>query len=75
MATSALLNAGESKSSKLFTSIIDTISCPRSIAIRSMVYLGLSYDHRVVDGADAARFLSSMKVRLEEANFESELGL
>ena len=45
------------------------------IAIRQMVYLALTYDHRIVDGADAARFLSSMKLRLEEANFESELGL
>ena len=45
------------------------------IAIRQMVYLALTYDHRLVDGADAARFLSSMKVRLEEANFESDLGL
>ena len=45
------------------------------IAIRSMVYLALSYDHRVVDGADAARFLTAMKVRLEEAAFEAELGL
>ncbi len=45
------------------------------IAIRSMVYLALSYDHRLVDGADAARFLGSMKSRLEEAAFEAELGL
>jgi 2-oxoglutarate dehydrogenase E2 component (dihydrolipoamide succinyltransferase) len=45
------------------------------IAIRQMVYLALTYDHRIVDGADAARFLSSMKLRLEEANFETELGL
>ena len=45
------------------------------IAIRQMVYLALTYDHRLVDGADAARFLSSMKLKLEEANFESELGL
>ncbi len=45
------------------------------IAIRSMVYLALSYDHRLVDGADAARFLSSIKARLEEAAFEAELGL
>ena len=45
------------------------------IAIRSMVYLSLSYDHRLVDGADAARFLSTMKVRLEEASFDAELGL
>ena len=35
-----------------------------TIAIRSMVYLGLSYDHRVVDGADAARFLVTFKERL-----------
>ena len=46
-----------------------------SIAIRSMVYLSLSYDHRVVDGADASRFLMDVKRRLEEAAFESELGL
>ncbi len=45
------------------------------IAIRSMVYLALSYDHRLVDGADAARFLSTMKARLEEATFDAELGL
>jgi 2-oxoglutarate dehydrogenase E2 component (dihydrolipoamide succinyltransferase) len=45
------------------------------IAIRQMVYLALTYDHRLVDGADAAKFLSSMKIRLEEANFEVELGL
>ncbi len=46
-----------------------------TIAIRSMVYLGLSYDHRIVDGADAARFLVTLKERLEEGSFESELGL
>ncbi len=46
-----------------------------TIAIRSMVYLGLSYDHRVVDGADAARFLVTMKERLEGGAFESDLGL
>ena len=45
------------------------------IAIRSMVYLALSYDHRLVDGADAARFLGAIKSRLEEASFEAELGL
>lgn len=45
------------------------------IAIRSMVYLALSYDHRLVDGADAARFLSTMKTRLEESSFDAELGL
>ncbi|MGB3592542.1 MAG: 2-oxoglutarate dehydrogenase, E2 component, dihydrolipoamide succinyltransferase [Ornithinimicrobium sp.] len=41
-----------------------------NIAIRSMVYLALTYDHRIVDGADAARFLSTVKARLEEASFE-----
>jgi 2-oxoglutarate dehydrogenase E2 component (dihydrolipoamide succinyltransferase) len=46
-----------------------------SIAVRSMVYLALSYDHRIVDGADAARFLVAMKERLEEGAFEADLGL
>lgn len=46
-----------------------------TIAIRSMVYLALSYDHRIVDGADAARFLTTLKDRLEEGRFESDLGL
>ena len=46
-----------------------------AIAIRSMVYLALSYDHRIVDGADAARFLSQVKARLEEADFEGSLGI
>ncbi|MGO0576363.1 2-oxoglutarate dehydrogenase, E2 component, dihydrolipoamide succinyltransferase [Ornithinimicrobium panacihumi] len=41
-----------------------------TIAIRDMVYLAISYDHRVVDGADAARFLGTMKERLEDGNFE-----
>jgi pyruvate dehydrogenase E2 component (dihydrolipoamide acetyltransferase) len=45
------------------------------IAVRSMVYLALSYDHRLVDGADAARFLGTVKTRLEEGAFEAELGL
>ena len=45
------------------------------IAIRSMVYLALSYDHRIVDGADAARFLSAVKARLEEGAFDAELGV
>ncbi|NLA66267.1 MAG: 2-oxoglutarate dehydrogenase, E2 component, dihydrolipoamide succinyltransferase, partial [Leucobacter sp.] len=46
-----------------------------TLAIRSMVYLALSYDHRIVDGADAARFLTQMKNRLEEGNFEANLGI
>ena len=45
------------------------------IAVRSMVYLALTYDHRLVDGADAARFLAAVKHRLEEADFEAELGV
>jgi 2-oxoglutarate dehydrogenase E2 component (dihydrolipoamide succinyltransferase) len=46
-----------------------------SIAIRSLVYLALSYDHRLVDGADASRFLVDVKTRLEQANFDANLGL
>ena len=46
-----------------------------TIAIRSMVYLAISYDHRIVDGADAARFLATLKARLEEGRFESDLGI
>ncbi len=45
------------------------------IAPRSMVYLALSYDHRIVDGADAARFLVTLKERLEGGHFEADLGL
>jgi pyruvate dehydrogenase E2 component (dihydrolipoamide acetyltransferase) len=45
-----------------------------SIAIRSMAYLALTYDHRVVDGADAGRFLSAIKSRLQGGSFEGELG-
>ncbi|WP_328443085.1 2-oxoglutarate dehydrogenase, E2 component, dihydrolipoamide succinyltransferase [Amycolatopsis sp. NBC_00438] len=46
-----------------------------TIAIRSMAYLPLTYDHRLVDGADAGRFLMTIKQRLEEGKFEDELGL
>ena len=46
-----------------------------AIAIRSMVYLALSYDHRIVDGADAARFLVAVKNRLEAGNFAAQLGI
>ena len=45
------------------------------IAVRSMVYLALSYDHRLVDGGDAARFLMAIKSRIEEGAFEADLGL
>ncbi|GAB3249842.1 2-oxo acid dehydrogenase subunit E2 [Arthrobacter pigmenti] len=46
-----------------------------TIAIRSMMYLSLTYDHRLVDGADAGRFLQTLKARLEEGAFEPDLGL
>ncbi|WP_203138432.1 2-oxoglutarate dehydrogenase, E2 component, dihydrolipoamide succinyltransferase [Microbacterium sp. JZ31] len=46
-----------------------------AIGIRSYVYLALSYDHRTIDGADAARFLSAVKSRLEEAAFQGDLGI
>ncbi|MGZ3147621.1 2-oxoglutarate dehydrogenase, E2 component, dihydrolipoamide succinyltransferase [Lentzea chajnantorensis] len=46
-----------------------------TIAIRSMMYLALTYDHRLVDGADAGRFLTTVKNRLEEGSFEADLGL
>jgi pyruvate dehydrogenase E2 component (dihydrolipoamide acetyltransferase) len=46
-----------------------------SIAIRSMVYLALSYDHRLIDGADASRYLVDVKARLEDANFQANLGI
>ncbi|MBD8045005.1 2-oxoglutarate dehydrogenase, E2 component, dihydrolipoamide succinyltransferase [Arthrobacter sp. Sa2BUA2] len=46
-----------------------------TIAIRSMMYLSLTYDHRLVDGADAGRFLQTLRARLEEGNFEADLGL
>lgn len=45
------------------------------IAIRSMVYLALSYDHRNIDGADAARYLTAVKQRLEAGAFEGQLGI
>ncbi|GHE13272.1 2-oxoglutarate dehydrogenase, E2 component, dihydrolipoamide succinyltransferase [Klenkia taihuensis] len=45
------------------------------VAVRSMVYLALSYDHRIVDGADAARFLTTVKERLEAGAFHGELGI
>lgn len=46
-----------------------------NIGIRDMTYLTLSYDHRLVDGADAARYLSAVKAILEAGEFEVELGL
>ena len=55
--------------------VISDVDGGETIAIRSMCYLSLSYDHRLVDGADAARYLSAVKARIEEGAFESEVGL
>ncbi len=55
--------------------VIDDAPIGETIAIRSMVYLALTYDQRLVDGADAARFLDTLKTRLEEGRFEADLGL
>jgi len=55
--------------------VISDPNLGETIAVRSMVYLALSYDHRIVDGADAARFLITMKSRLEAGDFERDLGL
>jgi len=55
--------------------VVDDADLGETIAIRSMVYLALTYDHRLVDGADAARFLGAIKQRLEEGRFEAALGL
>jgi pyruvate dehydrogenase E2 component (dihydrolipoamide acetyltransferase) len=54
--------------------VVDDPNLGETIVVRHMAYLALTYDHRLVDGADAARFLTTVKQRLEEANFESELG-
>ena len=50
--------------------VIDDANLGETIAVRQMVYLALTYDHRLVDGADAARFLGDVKARLESAQFE-----
>jgi pyruvate dehydrogenase E2 component (dihydrolipoamide acetyltransferase) len=55
--------------------VVEDANVGEVIAVRSMVYLALTYDHRLVDGADAARFLVTVKERLEAGAFESELGL
>lgn len=55
--------------------VVSDVDGGETIAIRSMVFLALSYDHRLVDGADAARFLVAVKTRLEEGAFEADLGL
>ncbi|MGB9377631.1 MAG: 2-oxoglutarate dehydrogenase, E2 component, dihydrolipoamide succinyltransferase [Mycobacteriales bacterium] len=55
--------------------VVDDPELGESITVRSMVYLALTYDHRLVDGADAARFLGTIKDRLEAGAFEAALGL
>jgi len=55
--------------------VVDDPTLGEVIAVRSTVYLALTYDHRLVDGADAARFLTTVRNRLEEGAFEAELGL
>ena len=55
--------------------VVDDPDLGETIAVRSMCYLALSYDHRIVDGADAARFLTTVKQRLEDGAFEADLGL
>ncbi|MCW2546880.1 MAG: 2-oxoglutarate dehydrogenase, component, dihydrolipoamide succinyltransferase, partial [Mycobacterium sp.] len=54
--------------------VIDDPGLGEIIAVRSFVYLALTYDHRIVDGADAARFLTTIKERLEEGAFDADLG-
>jgi 2-oxoglutarate dehydrogenase E2 component (dihydrolipoamide succinyltransferase) len=55
--------------------VVDDPNLGEIVAVRSMVYLALTYDHRIVDGADAARFLGTVKDRLEGGAFEADLGL
>jgi 2-oxoglutarate dehydrogenase E2 component (dihydrolipoamide succinyltransferase) len=54
--------------------VVSSQDLGETIAIRSMVYLALTYDHRIIDGADAARFLGTLKKRLEAGAFERALG-
>ena len=54
--------------------VINDAELGEIIAVRDMMYLSLSYDHRLVDGAEAARFLSFVKARLEAGDFAAELG-
>jgi pyruvate dehydrogenase E2 component (dihydrolipoamide acetyltransferase) len=55
--------------------VVITADGQDTIAIRSTVYLALSYDHRIVDGADASRFLVAVKNRLEAGAFDADLGI
>ena len=55
--------------------VVDDPNLGEIVVPRSMMYLALTYDHRLLDGADAMRFLATIKDRLEAGHFESELGL
>ncbi len=55
--------------------VIDHPELGETIAVRNMTYVALSYDHRLVDGADAARYLTAVKEILETGEFEVDLGL
>jgi pyruvate dehydrogenase E2 component (dihydrolipoamide acetyltransferase) len=55
--------------------VVVSVDGQDSIAVRSMVFLALSYDHRIIDGADAARYLTQVKQRLEGGDFEGQLGI
>jgi 2-oxoglutarate dehydrogenase E2 component (dihydrolipoamide succinyltransferase) len=68
----AILSTGAVKKRPV---VVDDPELGEVIAVRSMVYLALTHDHRLIDSADAARFLHSVRERLEEGAFEAELGL
>ncbi|WP_182111373.1 MULTISPECIES: 2-oxoglutarate dehydrogenase, E2 component, dihydrolipoamide succinyltransferase [unclassified Actinotalea] len=70
--TSAILGTGSIVKRPVVASDPDGVEY---IAVRSVCYLALSYDHRLVDGADASRYLMSVKKRIEEGDFEAEVGL
>ena len=55
--------------------VVKDVDGNETIAIRSLVSLALSYDHSIIDGADASRYLMDVKARLEEGNFEPNLGI
>ena len=55
--------------------VVDADADGESIAIRSMGFMPMTYDHRLIDGADAGRFLTTVKDRLEKAEFEGDLDL
>jgi 2-oxoglutarate dehydrogenase E2 component (dihydrolipoamide succinyltransferase) len=55
--------------------VVPGLDGEETIAVRSMCYLALTYDHRLVDGADAARFLVAVKHRLEEGAFDADLAI